>query len=42
MWASVENGGEVKWEVVEERGDRGGGGRVTARAENNWPADENR
>ena len=42
MREGVDSGGEVKWEVVEEGVDWGGGGRVTARGENNWPADENR
>ena len=33
MREEVESGGEMKWEVVEERGDRGERGHVNRRAE---------
>ena len=39
MRGGVESVGEVKWEMLEEGGDGGEGGRVTACYENNWSAD---
>jgi len=39
MREGVQSGGEVKWEVVEEQGDGGERRDVTARGEDNWPAD---